>query len=223
MKKLTVISIALILILITGCSALSNPNDFRHDSPSEYYLYLPEGDRFSQGLPVFVGIHGFGGSGRDCWSLWYPYARKEGFVLICPTITDSRGGWYQSEGESKVVAIVNQVYKDHQTDNKVFIAGFSAGAQFAQGYAISYANWVRGVAVLSAGNYYKTTSNTGNIPYLVVIGGKDHPDGVAGAERLVAEREYYGYPVTFLFLPNIGHVMSKEAKEATIALFREVR
>lgn len=168
MKKLTVIPIALILILITGCSALTNPNDFRHDSPSEYYLYVPEGDRFSQGLPVFMGIHGSGGSGRDCWSLWYPYARKEGFVLICPTLTDSRGGWYQSEGESKVVVIVNQMYKDHQT-----------------------------------------TSNTGNIPYLVVMGGKDHPDGVAGAERLVAKREYYGYPVTYLFLPNVGHVMSK--------------
>jgi len=223
MNKLTIIFIVLILVLLTSCSATVDPNAFRHDSPSEYYLYVPEGDRFRQGLPVFVGIHGSGGSGRDCWSLWYPYAKKEGFVLVCPTLTDSRGGWYQSEGESKVVAIVNQVYKDHQTDNMVFIAGFSAGAQFVQGYAIKYASWVKGVAVLSAGNYYETTTNTGNIPYLVVIGGKDHPDSVTGAKRLVAVREHNGYPVTYLFLPNIGHVMSREAKEATIALFREVR
>jgi poly(3-hydroxybutyrate) depolymerase len=223
MKKLTAIPFLLILILLTGCSAFANPNDYRHDSPSEFYLYVPEGDGFRQDLPVFVGIHGSGGSGRDCWSLWYPYAKEEGFVLVCPTLTDSRGGWYQNEGESKVVAILNQVYKDYQTDNKVFIAGFSAGAQFVQGYTIRYANWIRGVAVLSAGNYYETTTNTGNIPYLVVIGGKDHPDSVAGAERLVAVREHNGYPVIYLFLPDVGHVMSKEAKEATIALFREVR
>ena len=223
MKKPTVILLALIMILTSSCSVLANPNDFRHDNPSEYYLYVPEGDGFRQDLPVFVGIHGSGGSGRDCWSLWYPYARKEGFVLVCPTLTDSRGGWYQSEGEHKVVSILNQVYEDYQTDNKVFIAGFSAGAQFVQGYAISYTNWVRGVAVLSAGNYYKTTSNTGIIPYLVVVGGKDHPDTVAGAERLVAEREYYGYPVEYLFLPDVGHVMSKEAKEATMSLFRDLR
>ncbi len=223
MNKTKAILFTLTLIMVSSCTAFENPDNFRHDQPNEYFLYVPEGDKFSSGLPVFVGIHGSGGSGRDCWSLWYPYARKEGFVLVCPTLTDSRGGWYQSEGESKVVAVLNQVYKDHQIDNKVFIAGFSAGAQFIQGYAINYANWVKGVAVLSAGNYYSTTSNTGNIPYLVVMGGKDHPDSVTGAERFVAEREYYGYPVEYLFLPDVGHVMSKEAKEATIALFRELR
>jgi poly(3-hydroxybutyrate) depolymerase len=223
MNRQLFITLLLILPLLTSCTALSNPDAHRHESPHEFYLYIPEDGDFIQDLPVFVGIHGAGGSGRDCWRDWSAYAKAEGFVLVCPTLTDSRGGWYQNEGERKVVAVLNQVYQEYQTDNRVFLAGFSAGAQFVQGYAIQYADWVRGVAVLSAGNYYETTTNTGNIPYLVVIGGKDHPDSVAGAERLVAVREQNGYPVTYLFLPDVGHMLSREAKEATIALFRELR
>ncbi len=222
-RMLAPIIIYLIAILaLSGCSETPEPPGYLHNQPSEYYLYLPEGYNDEENLSVFVGVHGFGGSGKDCLTMWQTYAEKEGFVLICPTLADADSGWYQDEGERKVAKIIKQVSRKYKTNKQVFMVGFSAGAQFVQGYANQYAKSVKGVVVLSAGNYYQLVLDTKNIPYLVIIGDKDDAVSIARAQNFVAKREKNGYEVDHLLLPGVGHTVSKEAKEATMELFREV-
>ena len=138
--------LALTVTIMSACSSAPNPEDFRFADPVEYYFYVPEDLTKHQ---VFVGIHGAGGSGRDCFHTWQPYAEREGFSLLCPSLSDAGGGWYQSEAED-----LQAVRLEHEFDSMIFPAGFSAGAQFVQGVAFRYPQAVSGVSVISSGNFY---------------------------------------------------------------------
>jgi predicted esterase len=223
MKRIRYVLLICLLALpvLFGCAVPPDPLEYRHDQPSEYFLYLPKNYDPNQMWPVFIGIHGFGGTGEDCWSLWQPYADIEGFVLICPSLADIGGGWFQEEGEEKVVTIINQVSQEYNTDTRIYLAGFSAGAHFVQGYANRYANWVKGVAVLSAGTFLEPVPATANIPYLVVVGDRDDPARVLIAQQLATARENYGYDVEHLVLSGVGHRVTNKVKEETIAHYRE--
>ncbi len=209
------------LFAFNSFSITKDPSQYRHDQPIEYYLYAPENYSADRAWPLFVGIHGTGGSGLDCWNWWQSYADKEGFVLLCPSIADQSGGWYQTDGETKVFSAINQARSRYRLEPREFIAGFSAGAQFVQGFAFKYPQYVSGVAVLSAGNYYIPTPGAQGVPFLVVIGDRDDPVSIQGSESFAAALSQNGFNVQYQVLPGVGHTMTDQAIQATIALFRK--
>ncbi len=215
------------LLCSTACSSLlgsssKDPTAYRHQDQIEFFLYLPEDYSPDRDWPVFVGIHGFGGSGRDCWSMWQAYADEEGFVLVCPTLSDEQGGWFQQQGENALAHILNSIYKQYSIENKVFLAGFSAGAQFVQGFAFDIPSYVSGVSSISSGNYYPPTRQSRNIPFLVIIGDRDDSVRIEGAKAFVSALERNGYSVEYHLLRGVGHSVSRETKDLTIAFFRKV-
>jgi predicted esterase len=199
----------------------ADPAKHLHESPIEYYLYVPKNYSADRDWPLFVGIHGSGGSGLDCWNWWQSYADAEGFILLCPSIADSGGGWYQSDGETKIFSAINQVRTDYRVAPREFLAGFSAGAQFVQGFTFSHPQYVSGVSVLSAGNYYRPTIVARGIPFLVVIGEQDDPTAVHDCQSLVAMLRQDGFAVQYEVLPGVGHAITDKGRELTIALFRK--
>ena len=208
-------------MLLTSCAlGGANPNEHRFESPSEYYLYLPDGYTEERKWPVFVGIHGSSQSGKECWSMWQSFADEEGFVLVCPSLSDERGGWYQDDGEAKVAAILNQVYEDYSIQNRVFMAGFSAGAQFVQGFAFHIPSYVYGVSMLSASIYYPPTRGSSHIPFLVTIGDHESPETIQAARNLAGQLTSNGNYVELYILEGVGHVVSEEAVDLTIDFFR---
>jgi phospholipase/carboxylesterase len=223
-QRIPILMIILVLVGISssacGMGGAVDPSGYRFEDPVEHFLYVPEGYSSDRDWPLFVGIHGFGGSGRDCWSMWQPYAEAEGFILLCPSIADASGGWYQSEGEAIVVDLLRRVDSDYNIKPRIFMVGFSAGAQFVQGFAFKYPNAVGGVAVLSSGNYYQPNSRASGIPFLVVIGDKDDAVSVAGANGFASLLQQYGNPVELHILEGVGHSVTREHKQLTIDLFR---
>jgi predicted esterase len=207
--------------IITYNSIPADPAKHRHETPIEYYLYVPRNYSSDREWPLFVGIHGSGGSGLECWNLWQSFADREGFILLCPSIADSGGGWYQADGETKVFSAINQVRSEYHMAPREFLAGFSAGAQFVQGFAFKYPQYVSGVSVLSAGNYYRPTPSAKGIPFLVVIGDQDDPVAVADSKSLVLMLKQDGFDVQYLVLPGVGHTVTDTGRQLTIALFRK--
>ena len=202
-------------------SAPANPADHRYTQPVEYYLYVPKTYSADHELPLFIGIHGFGGSGLDCWNLWQSYAEREGFILLCPTISDAGGGWYQDTGETLVWSVVGQVKKEYRVKQGMFIVGFSAGAQFVQGFAFNYPQYVSGVSVLSAGNYYRANLGARNIPFLVVIGGQDDPISVEQSALFSQYLTQNGFDVQYEVLPGVGHTVTSKGVRLTVDLFKK--
>ena len=199
-----------------------DPAKYFHKSPVEYYLYVPKNYSTDLEWPLFVGIHGSGGSGLDCWNLWQSFADKEGFILLCPSIADAGGGWYQSAGETKVFSAINQVRADYRVAPREFLVGFSAGAQFVQGFAFSYPQYVSGVSVLSAGNYYRPSITAQGVPILIVIGDQDDPVAVQNSQGFAAILKQDGFDVQYNLLLDAGHTVTDQGRQLTIAFFRKV-
>jgi predicted esterase len=220
-SAIVLLAFCVTLGLMAYNSIPADPAKYRHDSPVEYYLYIPKNYSSDHEWPLFVGIHGSGGSGLDCWNWWQSYADKEGFILLCPSIADSSGGWYQSDGETKVFSAINQVRAEYSVAPREFLAGFSAGAQFVQGFTFTNPQYVSGVSILSAGNYYRPNLNAKGIPFLVVIGDQDDSLAVEGSQGLAGMLNQYGFDVEYEKLPGVGHVLTDKGRELTIALFRK--
>lgn len=224
--QFALVSLVLLMLLfaLSACISSGNsldPEDFKHTFPSEYYFYLPEGYSDNKYWPVFIGIHEFGGSGRDCWNLWQQYADEDEFILICPSLADASGGWSQPDAEQRLIAIINQVFRDYRIQNQVFLVGFSAGAQFVQGFAFRYPGYVSAVAVLSSGNFFAPSQGVLYIPFLVVVGDEDNSSLIDGASSFVQSLQSIGVSAEFHLLEGVGHTVAPESKDLTLQLFRK--
>jgi poly(3-hydroxybutyrate) depolymerase len=211
--------------LLAACShptysLTANPTPYVRYSPTEYYLFLPSSYVPEKDWPLFVGIHAYGGDGTQCLEMWQSYAESEGFVLVCPSLADENGGWYVDEGEANLYKIIQHVQNDCRVEKQVFLAGFSAGAEFVQPYAFDHPKSVKAVAILSAGNYYEPSPASQDIPFLVVIGDQDNPISLHRAQLFSESLEKNGYSVELDILPGVGHEITPQALELTIGLYQ---
>lgn len=223
--KLFAFSAFLCIALTIGMTVntlTSRPIDaapYLHKSPVTHYLYVPENYTNDRDWPLFVGVHGGGGSGLDCWDLWQSYADAEGFILLCPSIPGDSGGFYQDIGESVVNLAIKDVRSNYRIQPKMFFAGFSAGAYFIQGYAYHFPQSVSGLAVLSTG--YTIIGINVPAPIILVTG------NIEPASSLQANQDFYdhmnerGYDIEYHILTGVGHWVSSKAKKLTIELFRK--
>lgn len=222
-----VVAILLLASWLAACSSRSytltpNSTPYVREVPTEYYLYLPRDYTPDREWPLFVGIHGFGGDGTDCLEMWQAYADDEGFILVCPSLADESGGWYQDQGERTVKEVIQRVREECHTQERVFLAGFSAGATFVQGFAFANPDAATAVAVLSAGSYYEPNPYARHIPFLVVIGDQDNAASLKGANLFVEALKNDAFSVEWHILPGVPHTITTEAKELTLELYRQV-
>ena len=170
--------VAILAVFVVKNSAPKDPANYKHTQPVEYYLYVPKAYSADQEWPLFVGIHGSGGTGLQCWDLWQAYAEKEGFILLCPSIPGDAGGFRQDVGETTVWSAIGEVKKEYRIRPRMFFSGFSAGAFFIQGFAYHYPQYVNGLSILSAGVYLNPNMFVELVPVVVVIGDQDNPTSV---------------------------------------------
>lgn len=200
----------------------ADPAAHRFTDPVEYYFYAPQNYTDTHAWPLMIGIHGSGGSGLDCWNMWQEYADREGYLLLCPTLSDANGGWYQSDGENKLTSALYHATFDYNVESQHFLVGFSAGAQFVQGYAFDYPRKVKAVAVLSAGNYMPPSRAAGGIPFLVAIGSRDDQGAIAMSLQFSQALADNGSSVDYWLLANTGHQVTDEARGKVLDFYRKV-
>lgn len=198
-----------------------DPKQYKHVQPVEYYLYVPEDYSADREWPLFVGIHGAGGNGLQCWQLWQAYADQEGFILLCPSIPGTPDGFYQDVGENTVWAAVGEVKKEFRLRQRMFFSGFSAGAYFIQGFTYHYPQYVSGLSILSSGLYINPNAFPEIIPMLVVIGDRDNALAVRNSQLFVQGLQNYGFDVHYLVMPGVGHTVTKDGVDLAIDLFRQ--
>jgi len=214
-----------VIIAIIGVITVKNalpkdPEEYKHTQPVEYYLYVPKNYSPEKNWTLFVGIHGAGSSGLECWNLWQSFADKEGFILVCPTIPGDGGGYYQDVGESTVWSAISAVKKEYKVKPKIFFSGFSAGAFFIQGFTYHYPQSVNALSILSAGLYFNPREFPVYVPMLVVIGDQDNGTAIQSSKLFVDELKKLGFDVQYEVIPGMGHTVNKKGMNLTIELFR---
>lgn len=213
-------AVAVFAWVLVGNSRPKDPAQYKHTQPVEYYLYVPKAYSADREWPLFVGIHGAGGNGLQCWHMWQTYADREGFILLCPTIPGDQNGFRMDVGENTVWSAVGEVKKEYRVKNRMFMAGFSAGAFFVQGFTYHYPSYVGALSILSSGMYLDPSMFAELIPMVVVIGGSDDPVAVDTSRAFVSGLQGYGFDVKYEVLPGVGHTVTKEGFNLTLELFR---
>jgi predicted esterase len=215
--------VAVLAVFVVKNSEPKDPANYKHTQPVEYYLYVPKTYSADQEWPLFVGIHGSGGTGLQCWDLWQAYAEKEEFILLCPSIPGDASGFMQDVGESTVWSAVGEVKKEYHIKSRMFFSGFSAGAFFIQGFAYHYPQYVSGLSILSAGVYLNPNMFAELVPIVVVIGDQDNPDSVQTSQVFVQGLDQFGFDVQYKVMAGVGHTVTKDGVNMTIDLFRKIR
>jgi hypothetical protein len=213
--------VAFVAVMAVRNSTPKDPAEYRHVQPVEYYLYVPNAYSDEQEWPLFVGVHGAGGTGLDCWNMWQAEAEAEGYILLCPSIPGDASGFYQDVGENTVWSAVGQVQKEYRVRKRMFLSGFSAGAFFIQGFTYHYPQYVSGLSVLSSGVYLDPRLFPELVPMAVVIGGADNAQAVKTSQLFVDGLKSYGFDVKYTVLPGVGHSVTRESISQTIDVFRK--
>ncbi len=161
---------ALVLMALPACTSktellrppASAPNPAPGPvGPPKYFLYVPPQLSSPAAVRVLLVLHGMGGNGADLAKAFVPLAQEHAWILAAPTF--AYGDW-QNPGlvrsedvrlDRQLAALLDDVpWRSGQAiRHRVFVAGFSRGAQLADRFALFHPERVAAVASLSAGTY----------------------------------------------------------------------
>lgn len=163
-------AIAALLLVLTGCASrvapLSAPPSAPLAAPApigppEYTLYSPPTLPAAGRLRLLIALHGIGGNGSDFIKAFMPVAAANGWLLAAPTFT--YGNWFDPaviRGEDillcrQLMALIDDVRSQTRRTlmPRIYIVGFSRGAQLADRFALFQPDRVGAVGSLSAGTY----------------------------------------------------------------------
>lgn len=139
------------------------------DPRQTYFLYVPH--RGGNNAKIFVSVHGISRNADEHARLFAPFAERHGVVMIAPYFPAGRFPDYQRlgrAGKSERADLALQKIVDEVATltgaqaHRLYLFGYSGGAQFAHRYMLAYPERVARVALGAAGWY---TFPDANIKY----------------------------------------------------------
>jgi len=219
--KKAIVPFALFALMFSGCAVLDSSLAYRHQTPSEYYLYHPDNYVPDGKWQLFIGLHGEGETSRDCFKQWQRYADEYEFILLCPTLIEEEGAFSIAEGEQTISRVLSEVYKQVVVDDRFFVVGYSAGGEFALTYAYRYPNAIVGVSIISAENFPQPSAQAIDLPVLITVGERDEERAKA-AQDFSEALEARGFAARAVVLPGVDHQLSGDATRLTLDFYEQV-
>lgn len=169
---------------------------------------------------VVVDVHGLGGPKKNWFgSRMFKWVGEDKVIALAPVFT---GEYHLADDQSSKQLIEHFEYikKNYNVHDKMFIYGFSAGAQFAHRFAFKHPELVVGVSAHSAGSWSgiegwgEINDKAKDIPFALSCGENDTTkafDGTAPHGRLDWMKVFgedlkkRGFAVRTEVHPGVGH------------------
>lgn len=198
---------------------------------------------------LVVWVHGAGGNGTQLPGAISAWAAKGDCIVVSPDFSLEPPYQYLDGGsEEQLVELFASLKDRFPLHDRLFIAGFSGGGQYAHRFALAHPELVVGCAAHSGGTWATGETYVGsdnlidqlhpqlhqladhaaaNIPWLVTCGENDTeksfgpaPLGrLEWAKKFAAEAEKNGFCIHAAWIPNTGHSMGTEAINLTRACY----
>lgn len=139
--------------------------------PHAFFYFIPENAHID--TPVIVSVHGISRNAVQHLFRWLPLARAAGFALVCPLFEKDKYGQYQQlfdsaskqRSDMALIDILDDFQDISQINcQKIYLSGFSGGAQFAHRFAMKHADRVQ-ACILCAAGWYSLPDETIGYPY----------------------------------------------------------
>jgi len=140
------------------------------DPEQEYFLYVPLSREPL--APIFITVHGVTRKAKEQVRLFAPYAERYKCIVVAPYFPDDRFHGYQRLGLTgkgkRADRILEQIVAEvgaltESNIEKLYMFGYSGGAQFVNRYAMIYPQRVARIVVAAAG-WYTFPDPTQNYP-----------------------------------------------------------
>lgn len=193
-----------------------NPRKLKGDPAQEYYVYLPKDFDPKRAYWLFVGVHGLGGDGKGALG-WESFADEGQCIVVGPSFKGTFQFPARGAGDA-MKAIIKELAKEYKLEHKLFITGFSAGAQFAHRFALANPALAAGCAAHSAGDWDDVPDPKARaVPFLITCGTDDNkdPDRIAGARKFAQSLRQKGFKVESKWFDGVGHSFCNEARSMT--------
>lgn len=218
-----------------------------------HWLYTPtEKPVAGRTYWLVVGVHGAGGTGKGAGGVATWASHFDDVIVLGPSFEQPKRDpsaprpatmprdIFQMSGpshEAKLLELIAQVRKTWSLQPRLFLHGFSAGAQFTHRYAFRHPERVAAVSAHSGGSWAKLDGDdrinpaANHILFAVSCGEEDRGSGgppgtpprIEGARRFAGQLLALGFAVEFKTWPGIGHQQTPEAKTLGRALLEKVR
>jgi len=185
----------------------------KSDPSQEYYVYVPRDFDPKKTYWVLVAVHGLGGNGQGALGF-------AGFAdeLQCVVAGPSFKGTYQQpeQGAGKVMReIFDAIRRACKVHPKMYLTGFSAGAQFVHRFALQNPELAVGCAAHSAGSWGSGNKEARDVPFLVTCGEAD-TERIEPAKRFAQSLQEMKYrSVVTAWFPGVGHSMCQQVPQLT--------
>jgi phospholipase/carboxylesterase len=187
-------------------------------------LYVPESYSPEKPAPLFIGLHGAGGRGRD-WASYYARAEARGMIFLAP---DSRSSTWDlaEEAFGPDVAFLDRAL--HHTFERCLVdpaylalGGISDGASYALSLGVSNGDLFSHLVGYSPGFFEPSKPIVGKPRIYISHGTQDTVLRVGLSQSQIVPRlRKDGYDVTYQQFEG-GHQVPAEISEAALDWFLE--
>jgi phospholipase/carboxylesterase len=171
------------------------------DADRDGLFYVPRGYKPGVALPLWVVLHGAGGTGRSA-AYAFPFADEFGVLVVAPDSRDDRtwDGVLRNWGPDVefIAAAVDRVTRVCSVDRqRMTVAGFSDGASYALSLGITYGDQFSRIVAMSPG-VMQPMAARGKPKVFVSHGTADAVMPIDATSRTIVPRlKTLGYDVTY--------------------------
>ena len=222
------------LLVLGSLSASAKEEKRTCPMDREYFLYAPDTVDPARTYWLVVGVHGAGGKGDGAGGL-ADWAKRGDCIVVGPSFPNG----YQGLGldtDKQLIGIFKQLRESYKLHDKLFVAGFSGGAQFAHRFTLAHPDLVVGCAAHSAGTWATgddhgpvgLNKEAAGVPFVISCGQADTTKSVPQApftriewaHRFEAALKDAGYTYKAAYWPGVGHQVTKDAMAMTEECYR---
>jgi poly(3-hydroxybutyrate) depolymerase len=175
-----------------------------------YYLYLPSTVKASSPAPLIVMLHGSDRVGMSLVEKWKDLAKKEGFIIVGPDSSNTRGWGSPQDGPDFLHDLVEELKTKYPINSRrVYLFGHSAGASFALEMSLMESQYFAATAihagVLPADDADLIDSAKRKIPISIQVGDRDPGLPVKAVRATRDALNAKGFAIELTELPNHDH------------------
>ena len=219
---------AFILLFVQSVCLAQAPRRFerslKRSSQNKYLVYVPQNYDPNKEYPLFIAMHRKGGPAIDQYNQWNFFTNRDRYIMLCPQFF---GGFqrFTSDEDKKLISMMHEMKEEFRYDpDKVFLVGFSTGADFVQKFSFQNPGRVTAAGILGARNYIEPPySGKGReVEYFVVAGTRD-TIYLDATNKFIQQMKAKGYNVEFQEFPSAADALDDEIKNAVMDFFKRVR
>ena len=210
MPSVSTLAVAYFALVLCGAPVAAGKTvEFKCGMGRQCFLYLPEEIDPAKTYWLVVGVHGYRGNGKGAAGLT-GWVKKADCIVVGPSFPDG----YQLLGEDsdkQLLGIFTVLFKKYKLQRRMFIHGFSGGAQFAHRFTMKYPEAVIGCSAHSGGSWSSSVNpKARHIPFAVSCGEAD-TSRLEGAKRYFTMLGKGGFYFKARIWPGVGHGFTVDA------------